>query len=135
LLPLADAWLIAVVVQSLRSLNRSVMRQPPCSMSRIGTFHRAVASSSPSRGSCSYSRYSIHHEGTKDRGRDAERRAMTHLQGDAVDDDGSRMREVCEDCGGVMKLRHIVPDAPGHEIRTLRCAACDAEKIQRFKIG
>lgn len=60
---------------------------------------------------------------------------MTHVHSDPVGDDRRKAGDVCEKCGGAMKLTHIVPGKPGHEVRSSRCTACGAEKIERAKIG
>jgi len=60
---------------------------------------------------------------------------MAHAQCGDIEDDTARVRDACEKCGATMKLVRIVPDRPGHEIRTWRCAVCEAEKIDRVAIG
>lgn len=60
---------------------------------------------------------------------------MTHVHSDPVGVDGSQACDVCEKCGGAMKLTHIVPGKPGHETRSSRCMTCRAEKIEHVKIG
>lgn len=59
---------------------------------------------------------------------------MVRAQSDCADD-AARTRDPCASCGAAMKLAHIVPGAPGHEVRTWRCVACGEEKIDRVSIG
>lgn len=61
---------------------------------------------------------------------------MTQLQSaDGTGDQQSSLSATCAKCGGTMKVVRIVPERPGHEVRTLKCESCETEVSEVFRVG